>query len=467
MLELLRLGDDVRQLFLLLLVLLANSVYADHEETIVVTNSKAWKPFSFLNQKGEPDGILVDYWRKYGELNKVNVEFLLVDWQASLDAMKSGDADIHAGLLWSESRDRYLEYGPSIMKIDTQLYVHQSLITQDIDEFMRGDHNHRVGVVAGGYEESFTRREFPGLDVVSFANNQLMIDAAFNGQISAFVSDLQVANFYLYSSDEPHRFIGVRHLYSGDLRPAVAEGERDLYNTIISNLKRFSQDDKNQILQRWMYVSTVYPKYLVPLIVFVCTLTALGYIVLLKVTVKRKTVQLEAANRRLKKLSEQDELTGISNRRHFIREFNRAISRGHPLAIIIFDIDDFKQVNDTFGHQIGDCVIQNVAWAARDAISKHCLLGRIGGEEFAVLVFGETSNKARLIAHQICDNVRLVDCCIEGARHVTVSVGCAMYPKTHKGITLSDADHLMYEAKAKGKDCVVSRTIEASTTEQE
>lgn len=161
MLELFRLGDDVRQLFVLVLVLLANLVYADHAETIVVTNSKAWKPFSFLNQKGEPDGILVDYWRKYGELNKVNVEFLLVDWQASLDAMKSGDADIHAGLLWSESRDQYLEYGPSIMKIDTQLYVHQSLITQDIDEFMRGGHNHRVGVVVGGYEESFTRREFP------------------------------------------------------------------------------------------------------------------------------------------------------------------------------------------------------------------------------------------------------------------------------------------------------------------
>lgn len=75
---------------------------------LIVANSKAWKPYSFIDESGQPAGILVDFWKAYGEANDVEIEFQLVDWQESLDRVKHNQADIHAGLLWSESRSKYL-----------------------------------------------------------------------------------------------------------------------------------------------------------------------------------------------------------------------------------------------------------------------------------------------------------------------------------------------------------------------
>ncbi|WP_112479213.1 transporter substrate-binding domain-containing protein [Vibrio variabilis] len=105
---------------------------------LVVTNSKAWKPYSFIDESGQPAGILVDFWKAYGEANGVDIEFQLVDWQESIDRVKHNQADIHAGLLWSESRAKYLAYGRTLFAIDTQLYFHQSLQTFDANAFLQG-----------------------------------------------------------------------------------------------------------------------------------------------------------------------------------------------------------------------------------------------------------------------------------------------------------------------------------------
>ena len=359
-------------------------LYAEQSDKLVIANSKAWKPFSFINHKGEPDGILVDYWREYGRKNNVEIEFLLLDWQASLDAVRDGQADIHAGLLWSEQRDSYLDYAPEILSIDTQMYIGQALIGTNLDAFMLGEHQHLVGVVAGGYEEEFTKRHFPNLNLISYSNNQLMIEAAFNGELDAFVADLQVANFYLFSSDEPQRFIGVRHLYSGNLRAAVREGNVELQQEITRGINEFDNDEKQQIFNRWMYVNTVYPDYLVPVAALIIGIVTFSYIVALKITVKVRTNALEQVNLELKKLSETDQLTELSNRRHFVNEFQQRLKEGGSITVMIFDIDDFKQINDNYGHQTGDIVIKSVAHAANDTLSDLHLMGRIGGEEFAV-----------------------------------------------------------------------------------
>ncbi|OAJ92683.1 transporter substrate-binding domain-containing diguanylate cyclase [Vibrio bivalvicida] len=443
-----------------LLVLLASCwVKAEQTDKLIIANSKAWKPFSFLNQKGEPEGILIDYWLEYGRKNNVEIEFLLVDWQASLDAVRDGQADIHAGLLWSEQRDSYLDYAPEILSIDTQLYISQVLIGTNLDEFMLGDHQHKVGVVAGGYEEEFTRRHFPNLNLISYSNNQLMIQAAFNGELEAFVADLQVANFYLFSSDEPQRFVGVRHFYSGDLRAAVREGNTALQQQITRGINDFGNSNKQQIFNRWMYVNTVYPDYLLPVAALIIGGATFCYIVALNLTVKVRTKALEQANAELKKLSETDQLTELSNRRHFVIEFQKRLKGGGEIAVMIFDIDDFKRINDNYGHQAGDLVIKSVAHAARRALSDDHLIGRIGGEEFAVVLSGTSYEQSVVAAQKVCNEIRKVKLREDEERSVTVSLGCAYYPNTDLNQSLSDADHLMYQSKTNGKDRVTAEAF--------
>ncbi|WP_341663647.1 sensor domain-containing diguanylate cyclase [Vibrio sp.] len=426
---------------------------------MIIANSKAWKPFSYLDDNQQPTGILIDYWKLFAKHNNVEVEFLLLDWNDSLEAVRTGKADVHAGLLFSEQRDAYLDYTPSIITIDTQMYINRDLIGMDLNAFMLGEHDYRVGVVKGGYEETFTRKTYPNLNLASFSNNQEMLDAAFSGDISAFVADLQVGNFYLLTSNQTNSFIGVRNLYSGDLRAAVKEGNQALQDFITKGQEAITTGEKQRILSRWMHINTVYPTFLTPALIAIAVIGAVLYIFALRYSVRMKTRELALANEELKKLSETDHLTGLSNRRHFVAEFQQRLGQPGDVCVIVFDIDDFKSINDNYGHQVGDHVIQTVAETIQGSVGPDQLLGRIGGEEFALVMNNQDELRVKEVSHSICDLIRNLDFGEQLPYKVTLSLGCAYYPTSNHDIQLSDADHLMYQAKAQGKDRAVVRNM--------
>ncbi|MGD8170546.1 transporter substrate-binding domain-containing diguanylate cyclase [Vibrio sp. TRT 21S02] len=445
--------------FAVVVICFSAATFADRQ-TIVVTNSKSWKPFSYLDEEGKPTGILVDYWREYGEKNNVAIEFLLLDdWQQAIDAILTGKADIHAGLLWSENREAILDYGLPIISVDTQLYFNHKLVGMDVGTFLKGDHKYSVGVVNGGYEQEFISLHFPNIQLITYSNNEKLMQAAFDGDVQAFVADVQVANFYFYISDNPNRFIGVRHLYSGKLKPAVKQGNHELQQAMRVGMRKITEEDRNRVLNRWMYIQTVYPEFLVPLAIFLVVTLLVVYILTLKVSVKAKTKQLEDANKELRDLSEIDALTGVSNRRHFMNEFANLCATKQSITVIVFDIDDFKSINDTFGHSVGDVVIQRVAESVRTLTRSEHLFGRIGGEEFAVAITQSNLNQATMFAHRICHTIRGIEFENQPNLQMSVSLGCAYYENYLGPIDLNDADELMYSAKRLGKDRAVVKVI--------
>ena len=160
-----------------------------------------------------------------------------------------------------------------------------------------------------------------------------------------------------------------------------------------------------------------------------------------------------------------DALTGLANRRRFIEELSAEVSRaerfGTPLAVVLADLDDFKSVNDRFGHQAGDDVLRAFAAVLRDRLREIDLPARLGGEEFAVLLRQTDAPGARALAEQLRE--RLADLRLEvgGGKPLTVtaSFGVASYPSAHTGDELlSSADAALYRAKELGKN----RVVEAS-----
>lgn len=113
---------------------------------LIVTNSKAWQPFSYLNEEGEPDGLLIDLWREYGRVTGRPIQFKLVDWQASLDLVRNGQADVHGGLLWSPERNLVYDYGQALSHVDSQLFFANSLRGSDVNYYLLHE---SVGVVTG------------------------------------------------------------------------------------------------------------------------------------------------------------------------------------------------------------------------------------------------------------------------------------------------------------------------------
>ena len=160
-----------------------------------------------------------------------------------------------------------------------------------------------------------------------------------------------------------------------------------------------------------------------------------------------------------------DDLTSLPNRRRFMTEFRRESQRadraGTPLSVIVLDIDDFKQVNDTWGHETGDLVLRGLAEALAAATRSVDLAARLGGEEFAVLLPNTDAEGARGVAERIQHDLREIAVPVGGTTvGATASFGISSFPDLAAlGDLLNDADRSLYEAKRAGKNRIVVSSL--------
>ncbi len=156
----------------------------------------------------------------------------------------------------------------------------------------------------------------------------------------------------------------------------------------------------------------------------------------------------------LRKLSITDELTGIYNRRYIIQEINKQIKDLNvpPFSIVMFDIDDFKKINDQHSHLIGDEVIRGVSKLLASHVRPIDVVGRIGGEEFLLLLMDTTEDEARRRAEDIRQSVSQLKWSVPSLV-VTVSGGIHCKDKDESlDDILDQVDHYLYQAKALGKN---------------
>ena len=193
--------------------------------------------------------------------------------------------------------------------------------------------------------------------------------------------------------------------------------------------------------------------------------------------VAAKTQALNQAKKRLEKELEEnklleghlkhqattDSMTGLMNRRAFIDEFDKELNRARrtmsPLSCLILDIDHFKQVNDSYGHHIGDLVIKSVAENMKEHTRTMDYIGRIGGEEFAILMPETHLDDAYQIADRLRDFVSKYEMCFDRQTiHITVSIGITDLRDKNETIEsiLQRADAALYNAKREGRNRVCS-----------
>ncbi|MBN2558963.1 MAG: GGDEF domain-containing protein [Clostridia bacterium] len=166
----------------------------------------------------------------------------------------------------------------------------------------------------------------------------------------------------------------------------------------------------------------------------------------------------------MQQLAALDPLTGLYNRRfgnkRIQEEFSRSIRAGTPLTLLMLDIDHFKNVNDTYGHMVGDRILVTISKTVLGAIREGDVLVRYGGEEFLCVLPGANQTDAAAVAERI--RIMIKDTVVRHAEQeisVTVSIGAATYP--HKDVLdihqlIKITDEAMYAAKETGRDRVVS-----------
>jgi len=166
-----------------------------------------------------------------------------------------------------------------------------------------------------------------------------------------------------------------------------------------------------------------------------------------------------SAREQIQNLADTDDLTGIWNKRYFRRQLPQEIERARvyslPLSLLMFDVDDFKEINDSLGHTIGDVVLSELCGAVRETLRPPDLFARFGGDEFAIILPHTDLGGACAVAERILKKVRALTIPTdeEGSVRCSISLGVADYAGGDGATDLiRRADERLYESKRSGKN---------------
>jgi diguanylate cyclase (GGDEF)-like protein/PAS domain S-box-containing protein/hemerythrin-like metal-binding protein len=169
---------------------------------------------------------------------------------------------------------------------------------------------------------------------------------------------------------------------------------------------------------------------------------------------RRKQIEDE-----LLRISREDTLTGIANRRYFFEHASREIIRGkrfnEPQTLAMLDIDHFKNINDTYGHETGDIVLRRMAKECKKILREVDIFGRIGGEEFGILFLNTSKKTSQTLAERLRSHIEKIEIITSSGKiNFTVSIGMISFRGGNKSIDerLSIADQALYQAKESGRN---------------
>jgi signal transduction histidine kinase/DNA-binding response OmpR family regulator len=238
-------------LHMLLVCLLPLPLLAATPERISVVYSIDSIPFQYTDDSGEPNGIIIDYWKLWSEKTGIAVDFTEATWNKTLALARDGKVDAHAGLFFNAERDRFLDYGVALTKTDTHVFYHNSIgIPADISKLSA----YRIGVLAKDFVEGYLQARVTANAVVGFPDYSEIMARLQSGELKVFAADTPTGLFHLARAGLLAKFHYDQSapLYRNDWFVASGEGNTDMLELINQGMARISPDEHKRIARRWV-----------------------------------------------------------------------------------------------------------------------------------------------------------------------------------------------------------------------
>jgi signal transduction histidine kinase/ABC-type amino acid transport substrate-binding protein/DNA-binding response OmpR family regulator/HPt (histidine-containing phosphotransfer) domain-containing protein len=241
---------------ILFLFVFSTAIFPDNAyESVTVASSSDSAPYYFQDEEQRPIGIFIDLWNLWSEKTGIEVKFLSVSWSETIEAVKTGKADIHAGLFFSDDRDTFLDYSAPLITGYTHFFIHKTIFNVSrFSELMP----FRIGLIKGDFAEQYVKENLPGATIQLYSNNVELFKGVENGEVRVFVKDTPIALYHLAKLKllSQYKYIDSKPLYSNVFYSAVKEGNDTLRILVEKGFNMISDEEKSEIERRWMGTSS-------------------------------------------------------------------------------------------------------------------------------------------------------------------------------------------------------------------
>ena len=412
-------------------------------------------PFEYISDKGVYSGIASDYISILNE--RLGLHMLVaygLSWDDAVEKAERKELDVLPVVGETEERKKYFKY--------TRQYIefHRVIITNIDKPFITSlddIEDQKVAVQVNSSHEGYLR-ENTDISAIEYESLQEALLAVADGKVDAFVGNLASSVYWIRKLNLTN--LKVAAPVSGGIKSlhfAVRDDWPELVGILQKGLDSISDYERRKIAQRWVLVKydPVMDYSLVFMVAAVFSLL-MAVVILWNLMLNRKVKQRTS---QLLHQAHYDQLTGLPNRFLLLDRLAQLIKEARKqnrrVAVLSVDLDDFKKINDTLSHKVGDELLKMVAARLQKVLRDEDTLARHGGDEFVILVGGiEDASSASSYVEALLNSFR-EPFVVDGRElAVTASIGVSVYPDDgHEPETLlKNADSAMHHSKTQGHD---------------
>jgi len=432
-------------------------------------------PYEYVDTNGNYKGFNVDIMRAIAIELGIEIELIPMEWNEALRALEENKVDAIQGMSKTNAREKLFTFTSSTINNSQAIFVLKNTNFISEIEDLPGA---RVSFQNGDVSQELIKNT-SGIVMVPKSDQESAMNALLDGKADAFIGNRYTGLYYLQKQKKADliKIVG-EPLCEVQYGPAVLKENFYVAELINQGIDRINKNGiYDKIYKKWFGENLISPSYILQmykqeiiLVFSIITLIIVSFISWnkkLKSEVLKRTSELEEANKDLIEQQEEihslahyDTITGLPNRLYFVKTLENAIISSKKdntvLAILNLDLDRFKQINDTLGHDIGDNVLQLTGERISEVIKEKDFLARVGGDEFFVLVkdIDPINGRAEVIktAEAIINNFEAPYKIKNYELFLTTSIGISMYPKggiDFQGL-MKTSDLAMYKAKENG-----------------
>lgn len=381
-----------------------------------------------------------------------------LDWPESVEKIKSGQCDILSLIQKTPSRQEFLSFTDSYVSIPfvvvtTQEKFFVSNMSEIIDK--------RLAIRKGYSYIELLRNRYPGVIIEEVESIEKGLDQVNRGELFGYLSGLQIAGYAIQNDGHSNLKISGKfdELSRIELGIAVNKERQPLVGIFNKAIKNLDPDTISQINNSWLTIKYQIAEDYTRLVQFAIVVSILlTFLLYRQFSLRRHNEQLRKSERAIWRQANFDLLTSLPNRQLFITNVEEkiieALEQRTPFSLMLIDLDGFKQINDTLGHDQGDKLLVEAAGRIGACLGEHDILSRLGGDEFIVIhsytkANNNTESVAEAILHAIKQPFELKEDIF-----ISASIGISICPRdsSTRSELMKNVDHALFAAKEKGRN---------------